>query len=65
MKQFLTALQAGLVLFAMAMSGAGWASDGKMKSASPGDDDHARDALVPQADDLTLVQHSLNSASFE
>lgn len=76
MKQFLTALQTGLVLFAMAVSGAGWASDGKLVSAAiasgemiPGEMTGAyymRDSLVPRAGDLILIQSkpALYLASF-
>ena len=32
MKDFLAALQVGFIMFATAMCGAGWGSDGKMRS---------------------------------
>lgn len=70
MKQFLTALHMGLVLFAMAMSGTGHAADtlatahvekGAMTGAY-----YMRESLVPRADDLALIQRkpALYLASF-
>jgi hypothetical protein len=66
MKQFLTALQTGLILFAMAVSGAGWASDVKVDPGSMTGAYYMRDTLVPRADDLILIQRkpALYLASF-
>jgi len=79
MKQFLTALQAGLVLFAMALSGTGWASEmpGRSlavdlptltpeKAPDMTGAYYARDTLIPRADDLALLQRppALYLASF-
>ncbi|MCJ2179744.1 hypothetical protein [Novosphingobium album (ex Hu et al. 2023)] len=66
MKQFLTALQAGLVLFAMALSGTGWASDARVEPGVMTGAYYMRDTLVPRADDLALIQRkpALYLASF-
>jgi hypothetical protein len=66
MKKFLTALQAGLVLFAMAVSGTGWASESKVESSAMTGAFFMRATLVPRADDLALIQRkpALYLASF-
>ncbi|KHK89987.1 hypothetical protein [Novosphingobium malaysiense] len=66
MKQFLTALRAGLILFAMALSGTGWANDGKVEPSAMTGAFYMRDTLVPRADDLALLQRkpALYLASF-
>ena len=66
MKQFLTALQAGLVLFAMALSGTGWASETRVEPGAMTGAYYMRDTLVPRADDLALIQRkpALYLASF-
>ena len=66
MKQFLTALQTGLVLFALALSGTGWASETKVEPAAMTGAFYMRDTLVPRADDLALLQRkpALYLASF-
>lgn len=66
MKQFLTALQAGLVLFAVALSGTGWASDGKVDPGAMTGAYYMRDTLVPRVGDLALIQRkpALYLASF-
>ncbi|WP_292637103.1 hypothetical protein [Novosphingobium sp.] len=79
MEKFLATLQAGLVLFAVAWSGVGSASDtGRQAGDLNGADTAAmssdemtgayfmRDTLVPRADDLALIQRkpALYVASF-
>lgn len=66
MKQFLTALQAGFILFAMAMSGTGWASSAKVEPGAMTGAYYMRDTLIPRADDLALIQRkpALYLASF-
>lgn len=71
MKQFLTALQAGLVLFAMAVSGTGWASENRAADDAASLQSmtgayYMRDTLVPRVDDLSLIQRkpALYLASF-
>ncbi len=75
MKKFLAAVQAGIVLFAMSISGTGWTKD--MATSAPVAVEHVdadamtgayfmRDTLVPRADDLALLQRkpALYLASF-
>ena len=66
MKQFLTALQAGLILFAMALSGTGWASEARVEPGAMTGAYYMRDTLIPRADDLALIQRkpALYLASF-
>lgn len=66
MKQFLTALQAGVVLFAMAVSGAGHAADTHVDQSAMTGAYYMRDTLVPRTDDLALIQRkpALYLASF-
>ncbi|WP_404482334.1 hypothetical protein [Novosphingobium sp. BL-52-GroH] len=66
MKQFLAALQAGLVLLAMAMSGTGHAADARVEPGVITGAYYMRDTLVPRADDLALLQRkpALYLASF-
>lgn len=46
MKHFLTALQTGLILFAMALSGTGWASENRVEPAAMTSGCSMRDTLV-------------------
>ncbi|SFG15499.1 hypothetical protein SAMN05518801_108140 [Novosphingobium sp. CF614] len=66
MKQILTALQTGLILFAMAVSGTGWASDSRVEPGAMTGAYYMRDTLVPRADDIALIQRkpALYLASF-
>lgn len=66
MKRFMTALRAGIVLFAMSVSGAGWASDTLVEPAAMTGAYYMRETLVPRADDLALLQRkpALYLASF-
>ncbi|EJL24025.1 hypothetical protein [Novosphingobium sp. AP12] len=66
MKQFLTALQAGLVLSVMAVSGPGHAADTHVEKSAMTGAYYMRDTLVPRADDLALIQRkpALYLASF-
>lgn len=66
MKQFLTALQAGIVLFAMAMCGAGQAAESRLDPGAMTGAYYMRDTLVPRLDDLALIQRkpALYLASF-
>jgi hypothetical protein len=66
MKHFLTALQAGLILFAMSISGTGWASEARVEPAAMTGAYYLRDTLIPRADDLALIQRkpALYLASF-
>lgn len=66
MKQFLAALQAGVVLFAMAVSGTGWAAEARGEQAAMTGAYYMRDTLIPRADDLALIQRkpALYLASF-
>lgn len=49
MKQFLTALQTGLILFAMAMSGTGWASESRGDPVAMTGACYMQDALVQRS----------------
>lgn len=56
MKEFLTALQAGIILFAMAVSGSGWASDNVGQPGAKTGSNFANDILDPRADDLAPIR---------
>ena len=66
MKQFWAALQVGLALLAMAMTGAGQASEPQAEPSSMTGAYFMRDTLVPRADDLALLRRkpALYLASF-
>ncbi len=66
MKRFLTALHAGFILSAMAMSGTSHATDTHVDQVAMTGAYYMRDTLVPRADDLALIQRkpALYLASF-
>lgn len=66
MKHFLAAIQAGLILFAMSLSGSGWASDSRVEPSAMTGAYYMRDTLVPRTGDLILIQRkpALYLASF-
>lgn len=70
MKKFWAVLQTGLVLFAMSLSGSGWASEtgarSRMEASAMTGAYYMRETLVPRADDLPLLQRkpALYLASF-
>ncbi|MEE4454992.1 hypothetical protein [Novosphingobium resinovorum] len=75
MKRFLAALQAGIILFAMATTGTGHAAEGTLALGGATADEAAgemtgayymRATLVPREDDLALIQRkpALYLASF-
>lgn len=70
MKKFLAILQTGLVLFALSLSGSGWASEtgtqARVEPSAMTGAYYMRDTLVPRADDLALLQRkpALYLASF-
>lgn len=56
MKRFWAALQAGIVLSAMAMAGTGQAGEPQAEPSAMTGAHLVRDTLVPRADDLPLLQ---------